>query len=435
MILFKDFRVIDPWQPTTNVTDVLIDEHGIIKEVGSGLSEKLAKHVLYGNQRILSPSFTDLYCNFGEPGLEYRETVKTGANAALAGGFGMVCLFPNTVPVMDSVQILEYVKSKIEGSPLRIELVGAMSVGCKGEMMAPVSSLAQSGVVGFSDGESPVQDPLFMKRVMDYISMENGLIFQIPVDKKLAGNGVIREGKESVRLGLSGIPSVSEPIMVHRDGSLSKATGSNLHFLNITTGEGWKAFNFQQGQGATISASVSPFYFSLSENDLNWYDTNYKLFPPIAKDTDRLAVLDAIANGWISAINSSHTPQSEIEKTTDMQSAPWGAISLETVFGVSYMALVKTGVISLEKLIELLTKGPRDILGISANNIQPGNEADFTVLDLLETYTVSKDFLRSKSWNTPFINKKLMGRVDMVFTKNRLHSFHETIRSDYTNRS
>ena len=434
MILFKDFTIIDLSESKPKVADVLVDDNGTIVQINEHIQIENAK-TIWGSKRVLTLGFCDIHCNFGEPGLEYRETVKTGSEAALAGGFTSVALFPNTRPVIDSLQAFEYLRSKTEHSPIEIEILAALSKDCGGELMSPVKSLMDFGVKGFTDGEKPVQNSLFMKHVMEYISMYGRLILSHPEDKILSGNGVLNESYEAQRLGLSGIPKATEEIFIHRDCSLLKNTGGKLHFTNVTTKQGIEALEFHKSKGLDITASVAPFYFTLTDSDLDWYNTSFKLSPPLRSPEDVEAVRSALKSGILDFIVSSHTPHSEIEKTTDFTSAPIGAISLETVFSVSYMNLVKTGIISLNQLLEKLVSAPRKRLEIPVPEIRIGSQANFTVIDLYESRAVTKESIKSKSKNTPFLNKKLDTSIDMVFVKNKLHTFHETASSDYSNNS
>ncbi len=434
MILFKDFSVVDLSSPIPKAADILVDENGTIIKIQENIQVENVK-TIWGSKRILTSGFCDIHCNFGEPGLEYRETVKTGSEAALAGGFTSVALFPNTKPVIDSLQAFEYLRSKTENSPIEIEIFAALSKDCSGELMSPIKSLIDFGVVGFTDGEKPIQNSLFMKHVMEYISMYDGLILAHPEDKILSGNGVLNDSFEAQRLGLSGIPKASEEIFIHRDCSLLKNSGGKLHFTNVTTKAGIEALEFHKSKGLHITASVAPFYFTLTDSDLDWYNTSFKLSPPLRSHEDVEAVRSALKSGVIDFIVSSHTPHSEIEKTTDFASAPIGAISLETVFSVSYMNLVKTGILSLDQLLGKLIVAPRKRLNIPVPEIKIGSQANFTVIDLFESRALTKESIKSKSKNTPFLNKKLDTSIDMVFVKNKLHTFHETASSDYSNNS
>jgi len=431
MILFRNFDIRDPWPGGfQGPGDVLVHPTGVIAETGREIQAPGAR-VIEGNKRLLVPGFCDTNANFGEPGLEYRETVITGSEAALAGGFTTVFIYPNTRPVIDSLQVFEYLKDKIENSPVRIEIVAALSKNCEGQLISPVKSFTDVGVKVFSDGYQPVQDAQFMKRASQYLSMYDALAVCLPQDKSLAANGVLNEGFQSIRLGLPGIPAISESVMIHRDAEIARETGIRIHFNNITTRAGIDAFIFHRERGANVTAGIAPFYFILSDENLDWYNTNFKLNPPLRSPGDVLAVADFLKSGGFDAICSSHTPQSEIEKTTDFLSAPVGAISLETTFPLAYTYLVKPGLISLTRLLELLIVSPRLRFGVEPNPLKKGSRADFVVIDPFETHSVLKETIRSKSRNTPFLNYKLASSVDMVFTRNQLHLMYEKTSSDY----
>lgn len=432
MILFKNFEIHDPYPGGfKGVGDVLVHSTGLISEIGNEINAQGAK-VIEGNRRLLVPGFCDTHANFGEPGLEYRETVKTGSEAALAGGFTTVFIYPNTRPVIDSLQVIEYLKDKIEDSPIRIEIVAAISKNCEGQLISPVKSFSEAGVHTFSDGNLPVQNSLFMKRACEYLSMYDSLVVVNPEDKSMSGSGVLHDGFQSIRLGLPGIPAVSESIMVHRDCEISRETGAKLHFNNVITREGIEALAFHKSRGTNVTAGIAPFYFILSDENLDWYNTNFKLSPPLRAPSDLDAVLNSLKNGGFDIICSSHTPQSEIEKTTDFLSAPIGAISLETTFSLAYTYLVKTQILTLDQLLEMLVVNPRRRFGTEENPLKKGAKADFVIIDPFETLSILKETIHSKSKNTPFLNHKISGVIDMVFTRNRLHSLHEKTSSDYT---
>lgn len=434
MILYKNFHVIDPVTQLSREMDVLLDDDGIIRQLGNDIPTADHK-IIWGFGRLLTPGFCDIHANFGEPGLEYRETIKSGSEAALAGGFTTVCLFPNTKPIIDSLQVLEYLRSKTDSAPIEIEIFASLTKDCGNEFMSPIKTLFEAGVRGFTNGDAPLQNSLLMKHVLEYASMYETLILVHPEDKKLSNNGVLTDGFSAQRLGLTTQSTASEEIFIHRDSSILNVTGGKLHFLNISTRDGLNAFEFHKGRGLNLTASVSPFYFSLADDMLDWYNPNYKLSPPLRSSDDVNAVKEAIEKGIIDFISSAHTPHSEIEKTTDFASAPIGAISLETVFSLSYTNLVRQQIISLETLIDMLVVRPRTRLGISVPVIAVNVPADLVVIDLFETKTITGESIKSKSRNTPFFGKKLETSVDMVFTKNKMHTFHEKTSSDYSNHS
>lgn len=429
---FVNFKIQDPWNPGSPVyqNEVVVNNDGILLPPGTEVNEGVAE-TIDGNGRLLVPGFCDTYCFFGEPGLEYRETIKTGSDAALAGGFTSVCIYPNTRPPVDNLQTYEYLQSKISGAPIDIHIVASLTKGCEGQFIAPVMSFTSVGVHLFSDGLQPIQSSLQMKRTCEYVSMYDGLVIQSPEDRVLAGHGVLNEGVQSARLGLPGVPSMSESLMIHRDGEIARETGVRLHITNLTTQAGIEAYLYQKSRGANLSCGVSPFYFLLSDDHLDWYNTNFKLWPPLRSESDRLAVIGAIRSGVIDVIASSHMPQSEIEKTTDFLSAPIGAVGLETTFTASYTGLVKQGILTLDSLLERLIVNPRKRFGLTPNPLKPGQPADFVIIDPYETVTVLKDSLRSKSRNTPFLNQRFVGSVDGVFTRNRYHTFQESAGSEY----
>ncbi|NUQ80691.1 MAG: dihydroorotase [Bacteroidetes bacterium] len=429
---FVNFNIQDPWNTGQSVwnNELVVDQDGIILPPGAETGQEPIE-TIDGNGRWLVPGFCDTYCFFGEPGLEYRETIRTGSEAALAGGFTSVCIYPNTRPPVDNLQTYEYLQSKIGGAPIDIHIVASLTKGCEGQFIAPVMSFTSVGVHLFSDGLQPVQSSLQMKRTCEYVSMYDGLVIQSPEDRTLAGQGVLNEGVQSARLGLPGVPAITESLMVHRDGEIARETGVRLHFSNLTTRAGIEAFSYQKARGANLSCGVSPFYFLLSDDHLDWYNTNFKLWPPLRSESDRLAVIEAIRSGVIDMIPSSHMPQSEIEKTTDFISAPIGAIGLETTFAASYTGLVKQGILSIGSLLERLIVNPRKRFGLKPNPLRPGEPADFVIIDPFETVTVLKDSLRSKSRNTPFLNQRFIGSVDAVFTRNRYHTFQEPAGNEY----
>ncbi len=413
-ILLKGGRLIDPSQGIDGQHDLLI-ENGRIAKVGKNLKADSAETIeLKG--KIVCPGFIDLHVHFRTPGQEHKETIRTGSRAALSGGFTTVCLMANTDPVVDSPTIVEFIK----GEAAKVGLIqvlpyGAVTLGLKGENLTEMAALQEAGVVGFSDDGMPVSNAGMMRRALEYSRVTGLPVIDHCEEKELSGHGVMHEGLTSCRLGLAGVPSEAETVMIARDLLLAEATGGKLHIAHVSTVAGAELIRAAKKRGVPVTAEVTPHHLTLSEEALESYDSRFKMNPPLRPKKDAQALREALNDGTIDAIATDHAPHSLSEKETGLIQAPFGVIGLETALAVLLTELVHKQGFSLATLIAAWTHKPAKVIGSDRGTLAVGAPADITVFDPEQEWSPDAGQTASKSKNSPFIGWKLKGRVTDVW--------------------
>ena len=435
--IFQHARLLNPLEH--------LDVTGSIKVANDGKIEA----VVYGNEmimaspddriidlggQILAPGLFDMHCHFREPGQEYKETLESGSHAAVAGGFTGVALMPNTKPVIDSPLGVAYIRHHSTMLPIDLEVIGAMTVGSKGEHLAPFGKFRSYGVTAVSDDGSAIQNSQIMRLAFEYASNFDLLIIQHCEDKSLTEKAVMNEGLYSTKLGLKGIPDVSEAITLSRDLLLMHYLEEHklhdplkrprYHVAHISTKAALDLVRKAKKDGLQVTCEVTPHHFTLSDEDLFYADQkgNYIMKPPLSSVENRAALLEGLADGTIDAIATDHAPHATHEKECPADQAAFGIIGLETSLGLTISELVEKKVITISRAIELLSVNPRKILNLKPIRFTPGEEANFTIIDPDAEWIVSADSLKSKSANTPFLNRSLKGKATGIFHKGKLHA-------------
>jgi dihydroorotase len=407
-LLIKGGRVIDPANKIDKVMDILI-EKGKVSRLGKGISSKNFR-LIDARGFIVTPGLIDMHDHLREPGREDEETILSASQAAARGGFTSICAMPNTDPVMDKAGIVEFVLSRARQAGLvNIYPIGAITKGQKGKELAEIGELKMAGVVGLSDDGNPVENSQIMRRALEYSKMFDLPIISHCEDKELSAGGVVNEGYISTLLGLRGIPSLSEESMVARDISLAKLTRGRLHIAHLSTAGSVKLVRQAKRDGVNLTAETAPHYFSLTDEMLTSFDTNYKINPPLRTKKDIEAIKNGLADGTIDAIATDHAPHSEEEKDVEFDYAPFGIIGLETALGLAIKELVSKNVLTINQLIEKMSVNPARILGLKKGQLDIGSDGDLTIIDLNREWIVKKEEFKSKSKNSPFINKSLKG--------------------------
>jgi dihydroorotase len=410
--LIRGGRVIDPETGMDGVIDVLI-ENGEIAGIGN---EKCKMQnakctVMDASGKLVVPGLIDMHTHLREPGHEYKETIETGCLAAAYGGFSSICCMPNTEPVNDNQSVTDYILRKASmACGVRVYPVGAISRGLHGQGLAEYGEMKAAGVVAVSDDGNPVMDAQLMRRALEYAKGFGLLVISHCEDRNLTANGVMNEGVTATRLGLAGIPSAAETVMVARDIALSELTGAPLHIAHVSAEGSVRLIREAKAQGLPVTAETAPHYFSLTEKAVINYDTNAKVHPPLRTAKDRDAVREGLADGTIDVIASDHAPHSTVEKALEFDAAANGLIGLETSLPLS-LKLVETGLLTLGDLVAKMSINPARILELSHVGLKPGNPADVTIIDLEEEFKVDANTFRSKSRNTPFNGWQLKGRA------------------------
>jgi dihydroorotase len=406
MLLIKNGRVIDPASGTDAAIDVLLDG-ARISRVGANLASDGAE-ILDARGLIIAPGFIDLHCHLREPGQEMSETIETGTRAAARGGFTAVCTMPNTQPVNDSASVTRgMVERAAAGASVRVWPIGAASVGSKGEALAEIAAMKNAGIVAVSDDGKPIASARLMRQVMDYCRALDLPVIDHCEDASLFAGGVMREGPQSIKLGLKGIPSQSESICVGRDVEVAGLTGARLHIAHMSTRASLEYVRWSKKTGLWVTCEVTPHHFTLTDEDVQ-YDTHYKMNPPLASRADRDALIQGLADGSVDAIATDHAPHHPASKDVEFDRAPFGITGFETALALGLGELVHPGKISLIRLVELFTTGPARVLGIE-RKIASGEPADLTIFSTEHEWTFRAADSPSKSRNTPFDGRTFRG--------------------------
>jgi dihydroorotase len=411
-IVVRGGRVIDPSRGGDAVADVLIDD-GLIGAVGRNIGSPDGALEIDAGGKIVAPGFIDLHTHLREPGQEDLETVATGAAAAAAGGFTAVCAMPNTDPVADNQGVVGFIVRQAQrAGKARVYPIGAISVGQKGQQLAEFGEMVGAGAVAVSDDGKPVMSSHLMRTALEYAR-----VFGIPVadhceEMTLAQGGAMHEGIVSTRLGLKGIPSAAEEIMVARDILLAELTGGHVHLCHMSTRGSVELIRRAKEQGIRVTAEACPHHFTLTHEACEGYNTNAKMNPPLREASDREAVRQGLRDGTIDVIATDHAPHHYDAKEREFDDAPNGIIGLETALGLAVTELVETGLLTLPDLVLRMSTLPARIFHLPGGTLATGAPADVVVFDPTAEWDVRPERFLSKSRNTPFAGRRLRGRTE-----------------------
>ena len=421
-VLLKSGRIIDPFTKKTFKGDILI-ENGKISKIGSAIPFKgKGYEVINCSGLVVTHGFCDIHVHFREPGREDKETLESGANAAIAGGFTQVCTMANTNPVIDSPEHIHYIVSKSEKLPIDIFPIGAVSKNQEGKDLTEMLLMQKNGAIAFSDDGIPIQNAQFMKLALTYSKMLNVPIMNHAEDIFLRNEGVMNASTTSNNLGLKGNSSLAEAIMVYRDLILATSMNCKLHLLHLSTKESVDLLKQFKSSKNSITSEVSPHHLYFVDEDIDNFNTNLKVGPPIRGKNDRKALIQAIKSGLIDCIATDHAPHTIEDKETTFNDAEFGMIGLESCFGAVNKVLVKENGMSLKSLIEKLTVNPRRVMSLEQDLFSIGCKAQISIFDPNEKWIFGNEHIFSKSSNSPFKGKELIGRVKYVISKNQFFS-------------
>lgn len=422
-ILIKNGYILDPSTDTEGKRDILIIKDSIAKvasnidvnDIENDIANVKAEdnvQVIDADGMYVMPGFIDLHVHLREPGFEYKETIATGTRAAARGGYTTVCPMPNTKPVIDSVEMVEYLKEKEKSdSIVHILPIGSVTVGQAGNDLADIKGMAQAGAVGISeDGKSVMNTALYLEGMKE-AKAAGMIVFAHCEDKHLVGKGVINDGPKAKELGLPGISNAVEDVITARDIILAKESGVQLHLCHCSTKDSAKYVKMAKEEGLPVTAEVCPHHFVMSDDEIENDDANYKMNPPLRSKEDVKALIEGLRDNIFDVIATDHAPHGEEEKAKSMAEAPFGIVGSETAFALTMTALVKPGFLTPMQMVEKMSYNPAKVLGIDKGSLAVGKMADIVIANPKERYKIDISEFASKGKNTPFHGKEVVGRV------------------------
>ncbi|HUE74655.1 MAG TPA: dihydroorotase [Pirellulaceae bacterium] len=405
-------RVIDPSQNLDRTTNVLIEDGRI---AAFDAAPRQGDEVIDAKDLIVSPGLVDIHTQLREPGCEEDETIETGTAAAIAGGYTSIACIAETDPPIDTPAGVEFVRQKAaRAHRCHVFVIACVSKNREGKELAEIGSLVEAGAVAFSDASLPIYNTDLLRRALEYCLMFDRPILNHPEVLDLSGGGVMHEGRTSLVLGLAGMPAEAEDVMVSRDLRLAESTGGRLHLMNISTAGSVELIRRAKHRGIRITAEVAPINFTLTDESLRSFDANCKLNPPLRSQSDVDACIAGLADGTIDVIASCHAPRASEKKMQDLDLAPFGMVGLETTLPLVITRLIEPGHLDWPSALAKLTINPARVLGLSKGTLAIGADADVTLIDPREEWTVEPGKFRSKSSNTPLAGMKLRGRAVQV---------------------
>jgi dihydroorotase len=422
-LLIQGGRLVDPSQSLDTVGNVLICDGRIVAiGPGAGLEDDVvADEVVDASGLIVTPGLIDMHVHLREPGREEDETIETGAAAAIAGGFTSVACIPNTEPPIDTQAAVEFIHQKAaRADACNVFVVACASKNREGKELAEIGQLVEAGAVAFSDDGAPVYDAELMRRVFEYCRMFNKPFLAHEEVLELTAGGVMHEGLVSMVLGLKGMPAAGEEVMIGRDIALAEVTGGRLHVMHLSTAGGVELVRRAKARGIAVTAEASPHHFTLTDECLRHFDSNYKMSPPLRTAADVEAILEGLADGTIDCIATDHAPHAVEKKMLELDRAPFGILGLETAVGLSITRLIVPGRIDWSRLVAAMSTLPAKILGIDRGTLCVGAIGDVTVIDPNMPWEVDASTFRSKSVNTPFHGWQLTGRAVATIVGGRI---------------
>lgn len=413
-ILIKNGRIINPATETDEVLDLLIEDKLVVK-MESDITEE-ADRIVDASGCFVMPGFIDLHVHFRDPGLEHKETIETGSKAAAAGGYTTVFAMPNTKPVADNAEVVNYVHNKAKKIGLtNVSQVGAITKGQAGKELADIEEMVKAGIITISEDGKSVMNSQLYREAMEIAARLGITVLAHCEDINLVNGGVVNADAHTAELGLSGITNSVEDVIIARDIMLSRDTGAKLHLCHCSTKDSVTMVKMAKEQGLRVTAEVCPHHFVLTSEDIkDPNDTNYKMNPPLRTREDADALIVGLRDDIMDVIATDHAPHAFEEKNTGMKKAMFGIVGIETVAALTYSELVKTGILSPMQMAAKMSYNPAKVVGIDKGDIAPGKTADVVIFNPNEIYKIDKNEFLSKGKNTPFHGREVTGRVCMT---------------------
>lgn len=418
--LLKGAHAVDPQVGLDGMADIFVEGSDIV-EVGAGLAPADGVEVIDAAGKYLVPGLVDMHVHFRDPGFEYKETIETGSRAAVHGGFTDVATMPNTDPVTDTGTGIRYQIDRARAANLcHVRPIGALTRGQRGEALAEIGDMVMEGACAFSDDGHGVQSAGMMRTCMDYVSQFDRVAIAHCEDESLSSHGVINEGRASTRLGMFGWPALGEEMEIYRDIELCRLTGCPLHIAHISTAKGLELVKAAKAEGLPVTCEVTPHHLFLSEEDItDAFDTSLKMNPPLRLPSDAEALRRGILDGSVDCVVTDHAPHAQHEKDCEWEIAFFGTIGLETSLPLMLNNMVRTGLMSWQRLVEVMAVNPRSVLRLRPVSIEAGSRADLTLIDPDREVRVTTDYFESLSKNSAFMGETLVGAATDVFVDGR----------------
>ncbi|MFM8414464.1 MAG: dihydroorotase [Planctomycetota bacterium] len=421
-LLVRGGRVVDPSQGVDRIDDVLVRD-GHVVAVGRSGTQPVGRvdETIDATGLVVTPGLVDMHVHLREPGREEDETIETGTRAALAGGFTSVACIPNTEPPIDTQAAVEFIHQKAaRADTCNVFVVACASRGREGKELAEIGQLVEAGAVAFSDDGAPVYDAELMRRVFEYCRMFDKPFLAHEEVLELTAGGVMHEGLVSLVLGLKGMPSAGEEVMIGRDIALAEVTGGRLHVMHVSTAGGVALIRAAKARGVRVTAEACPHHFTLTDESLRGFDSNFKMSPPLRTAADVEAIIEGLVDGTIDCIATDHAPHALEKKMLELDRAPFGIVGLETAVGLAVTRLVEPGRLGWPRLVQAMSTLPAEILGINRGTLRPGAVADITLIDPALEWQVDARGFASKSGNSPFHGWTLQGRAVATIVAGRV---------------
>ncbi len=418
-VLIKNGRVIDPASKLDKVSDLLIED-GKIAEIKTALSAK-ADQIIDAKGCFVMPGFIDLHTHLRDPGFEEKETIETGALAAARGGFTTILAMPNTSPVVDNADVVNYIHQKAKNlAVVHVLSIGTVTKGQEGKELADIHQMVLAGIPAISEDGKSVMDTKIYYQAMQIAKEEGIPVFAHCEDKNLMMSGVVNAGKQAEKLHLPGILNAVEDTVIARDLVLAESTGAQLHLCHCSTKNGVLMLKDAKAHGLKVTAEACPHHFTLTDEDITEDNADFKMNPPLRSKEDMEAIREGLKNDIIDVIATDHAPHTAIEKGMSMKKAPFGIVGLETAASLTYSELVLGKYLTPMQMAEKLSYNPAKIIGIEKGALKEGAAADIVIFDPNKTYTILKEDLAGKAKNTPFHNRKVTGKVMATLVDGRV---------------
>jgi len=412
-VLIKQAKIIQAASPLHNqVMDILMEDNTIVS-IAKQIDEAGAEKIISEKELIFSPGWVDLMADYAEPGYEYKEGIKNGLAVAAKGGFTDVVIVPNTQPSISNKAAVQFALQQAQGAPAKLHILGSISNNIEGKDLAEMLDMHEQGAVGFTDGWKPLQNAALMLKALEYVKAFKGILLQMPMDSTIASNGLMHEGMHSTQLGMAGIPTIAETILLQRDIDLLRYTHSRLHISGVSCAASIEIIKQAKAEGIAITCDTTPYHLLFTDSALTSYNSLYKVMPPLRSEEDRQALIAALKDGTIDCIASHHRPQDWDAKQKEFEYASYGMAVQEYSFAALYSKFEKE--LSIERWMDLFANNARCIFNLPYQIIQEGASGNFSVVSLQHPSTLQIEIGQSKSNNMPFDTWSCNAKVITTF--------------------